>query len=236
MRHLGDITKINGDCIPIVDCITGGSPCQDLSTAGTKKGLKGKRSGLFIEQIRIVKEMRKRDETENGRTAKFTRPRWMVWENVTGATSSNGGQIFRPSSLRSSESHVQIVPLCLCLRKEGGLKQDAYMMNWVTGALLGEYTLPSFGEQPNTLTEECYPEELHRDVAVSRLSQILEDSPHQRYYLSEKACLGLISRANRKGKKLPKQMEMALIHQATRLKSEEDARRTEMGGRQEKEH
>ena len=95
MIHLGDITKIDGSKIPIVDCITGGSPCQDLSVAGKRAGLDGERSGLFMEQIRIVKEMRKRDIEENGRTRQFIRPRWMVWENVPGVFSSNGGKDFQ---------------------------------------------------------------------------------------------------------------------------------------------
>jgi len=94
MKHLGDITKINGAEIPPVDCVTGGSPCQDLSVAGKRAGLDGERSGLFMEQIRIVKEMRKK-EIENGRSAKLVRPRWMVWENVPGAFSSNGGKDFQ---------------------------------------------------------------------------------------------------------------------------------------------
>ena len=94
MKHLGDITKLNGAEIPVVDCITGGSPCQDLSVAGKRAGLDGERSGLFMEQIRIVKEMRKK-EMENGRTAESVRPRWMVWENVPGAFSSNGGKDFQ---------------------------------------------------------------------------------------------------------------------------------------------
>ena len=87
MRHLGDITKISGYTAPIVDCIIGGSPCQDLSVAGKRAGLDGERSGLYMEQIRIVKEMRKRDE-HNGRTGVDIRPRYMVWENVCGALSS----------------------------------------------------------------------------------------------------------------------------------------------------
>ena len=58
LKHLGDITKIHGDLIEPVDCIAGGSPCQDLSIAGKRAGLAGKRSGLFMEMIRIIKEMR----------------------------------------------------------------------------------------------------------------------------------------------------------------------------------
>lgn len=94
MIHLGDITKINGAEIEPVDCITAGSPCQDLSVAGKRAGLDGERSGLFMEQIRIIKEMRKADE-DRGRTDEFIRPRYMVWENVPGALSSNKGEDFR---------------------------------------------------------------------------------------------------------------------------------------------
>ena len=93
MKHLGDITKINGAEIEAVDVITGGSPCQDLSIAGKRAGLAGARSGLFMEQVRIVKEMREHDR-ESGRTGDMVRPRYMVWENVPGAFSSNGGQDF----------------------------------------------------------------------------------------------------------------------------------------------
>lgn len=93
MKHLGDITKINGAEIEPVDVITGGSPCQDLSIAGKRAGLAGARSGLFMEQVRIVKEMREHDR-KSGRTGDMVRPRFMVWENVPGAFSSNKGQDF----------------------------------------------------------------------------------------------------------------------------------------------
>ena len=94
MIHLGDITQIHGGEIPVVDIITGGSPCQDLSVAGKRAGLDGERSGLFMEQIRIVKEMRERDR-RTGRSAWLIRPRFTVWENVPGAFSSNGGRDFQ---------------------------------------------------------------------------------------------------------------------------------------------
>ena len=93
VKHLGDICKINGAEIEIVDVITGGSPCQDLSIAGKRAGLAGARSGLFMEQVRIVKEMREHDRA-NGRTGDMVRPRYMVWENVPGAFSSNKGRDF----------------------------------------------------------------------------------------------------------------------------------------------
>lgn len=94
MTHYGDITKLNGAELPAVDVITGGSPCQDLSVAGKRAGLAGERSGLFIEQIRVIKEMRQHDR-DSGRTGINVRPRYMVWENVPGAFSSNGGEDFR---------------------------------------------------------------------------------------------------------------------------------------------
>ena len=94
MKHLGDITKINGAEIEPVWAIIGGSPCQDLSVAGKRAGLAGARSGLFMEQIRVIKEMRQH-ERDTGRTNEFIRPRYMVWENVPGAFSSNKGEDFR---------------------------------------------------------------------------------------------------------------------------------------------
>ena len=54
MKHYGDICKLKGDQVPIVDVITGGSPCQDLSVAGHREGLSGERSGLFLEMIRLI--------------------------------------------------------------------------------------------------------------------------------------------------------------------------------------
>lgn len=95
MNHLGDISKINGSNIKPVDVITFGSPCQDLSVAGKRAGLKHEsngdkettRSGLFMEAIRIIREMRC---ATNGQY-----PRFALWENVPGAFSSNKGEDFR---------------------------------------------------------------------------------------------------------------------------------------------
>ena len=87
MIHVGDITKLNGAALPPVDIIAGGSPCQDLSVAGARAGLSGSRSGLFMEQIRVMKEMREAD-IQRGRSVKHIRPRFGIWENVPGALSS----------------------------------------------------------------------------------------------------------------------------------------------------
>lgn len=96
MKHYGDITQIKGSDVPPVDIIVGGSPCQDLSLAATERaGLQGERSGLFLEQVRLIKEMRDYDRRTNGRTGKHIRPRFEIWENVPGALFINDGEDFR---------------------------------------------------------------------------------------------------------------------------------------------
>ena len=85
--QLGDITKLDGAELPLVDIICAGSPCQDLSIAGKQEGLQGARSGLFRDAIRLVRDMRR---ASGGRY-----PRFFVWENVPGAFSSNKGLDFR---------------------------------------------------------------------------------------------------------------------------------------------
>lgn len=127
MVHLGDVSKINGAELEPVDVITFGSPCQDLSIAGKRAGLKHEsngddettRSGLFMEAIRIIKEMR---AATNGQY-----PTFAIWENVTGAFTSNGGRDFAvvlEEFIRVSENDVT-VPLL----EEGETwpKADVYM-------------------------------------------------------------------------------------------------------------
>jgi DNA (cytosine-5)-methyltransferase 1 len=114
MKHLGDINKLNGTDLEPVTIIAGGSPCQDMSIAGKREGLDGSRSNLFREQIRIVKEMRESDRAA-GRTGKQIRPRYMVWENVPGAFSSNKGKDFQAVlqeivSITDEESNVPLPP------------------------------------------------------------------------------------------------------------------------------
>lgn len=113
MKHLGDINKLNGADLEPVTIIAGGSPCQDMSIAGKREGLDGSRSNLFREQIRIIKEMRESDRAA-GRTGTQIRPRYMVWENVPGAFSSNKGKDFQAVlqeivSITDEESNVPIV-------------------------------------------------------------------------------------------------------------------------------
>ena len=87
MKHYGNISAMDGGRIEPVDIITFGSPCQDMSVAGRRDGLDGKRSSLFYEAVRIIKEMRC---ATDGRY-----PRYIVWENVPGAFSSNKGEDFK---------------------------------------------------------------------------------------------------------------------------------------------
>lgn len=98
MEQLGDITKIDGSTITPVDIITMGSPCQNLSVAGNRKGLSGEQSSLFIHGIRIIREMQ--------RATAGRYPRFVVWENVPGAFSSNKGLDFKTVLEQITETEI----------------------------------------------------------------------------------------------------------------------------------
>ena len=100
MKHLGDITQINGGDIEPVDIITFGSPCQNLSMAGDRSGLAGSQSGLFLEAIRIINEMR---EATSG-----IYPKFIIWENVRGALSSSGGSDLKTVFSEITETDIPI--------------------------------------------------------------------------------------------------------------------------------
>ena len=133
MKHLGDITKISGHSAPIVDCIIGGSPCQDLSVAGKRAGLDGERSGLFMEQVRIVKEMREQDE-RNGRTGVDIRCRYLIWENVPGALSSGKpkGEDFRIvlEELAKVKDKDAVIPMPDKWTNHGCIMGDGWSIAW----------------------------------------------------------------------------------------------------------
>lgn len=139
LKHLGDITKINGAEVEPVWCITGGSPCQDLSIARKRAGLAGARSGLYMEQIRIVKEMREHDRSI-GRTGELVRPRYMVWENVPGAFSSNFKDGFGDfgavleEAVRIAEPGFSLprLPDKQKWTKAGGMLGDGWSVAWRT--------------------------------------------------------------------------------------------------------
>ena len=126
MKHYGDVHGLNGADLEPVDIITFGSPCQNLSIAGKRAGLRGEQSSLFFEAVRVITEMRR---STNGKY-----PRWAVWENVPGALSSQHGQDFR----RVLESLVRIkdpaadVPLPESGRwlHAGEILGDGYSLAW----------------------------------------------------------------------------------------------------------
>jgi DNA (cytosine-5)-methyltransferase 1 len=189
MKHLGDITKIHGDQIEPVDCITFGSPCQDLSIAGRRAGLAGGRSGLFVDAARIIKEMRK---ATNGMY-----PTFAIWENVPGAFSSNGGEDFRAvlEELARIEQPDVSIPRPSGRGADGAKPEQSLETD---GLWLGDSLTLNVGEFPNAERE-------------SLLSWILEDNVPQKYYLSARACQGILTRASRRGKPLPEVLRQALL-------------------------
>ena len=190
MKHYGDVSAISGADLPPVDIITFGSPCQDMSIAGKRDGLDGSRSSLFYEAIRIVKEMRC---ATNGK-----QPRFIVWENVPGAFSSNKGQDFKAvlEAVIGVKEPAAEVP---APAKKGWPDETTI---WETdGASHIESLMRSGGAYPSEENE-------------SSLSQILQVGVPKKYYLSPKACQGILRRASVRGKELPPVLKEALERQA----------------------
>lgn len=178
MKHLGSVTDIKGFLIEPVDIITFGSPCQDLSIAGKRAGLDGARSGLFWEAVRIIWEML----LATG--GKY--PRFVIWENVPGALSSNKGKDFEV-----------VLNELLHLREFAGGRADKPILQhgkWgasqTTELLPIESSMLNTGESPSAGAEYM-------------LSAILVENPPEWSLLSEKALNGILTRASRRGKKLP---------------------------------
>ena len=182
VMHVGSVTELKGNEIQPVDIITFGSPCQDLSIAGKRKGLKGNRSGLFIHAIRIIREMRL---ATNGQY-----PTFIIWENVPGAFSSNGGEDFRAVLEKVTNANIPM-PASGKWATAGMVRGGGRLTQ------LGESLMLNIGEYPNVENE-------------STLSEILEDNVPEKYYLSPKACLGILRRAKNKGRKLPDNLRIAL--------------------------
>ena len=189
MKHYGDISKMNGGKIEPVDIITFGSPCQNLSLAGKREGLNGEKSSMFFEAIRVIKEMR---ESTNGEY-----PRWIVWENVPGAMSSSKGQDFR--TVLEEICKIKMKPyIFLCLRRNGQQPEK-----------LWEMIIPLPIEYSMRNTSESL-----KDAEESFLSQILQENVPEKYYLSQRACSGILRRASARGKELPELLKRALEKQA----------------------
>ena len=140
MLHLGDITKISGRKVPVVDCVSFGAPCQDISVAGKQKGMKHEaigsdettRSGLVFDAIRIIKEMRERDVRENGRSGVDVRPRYAVYENVPGATSSQSGEDFRTllEEIAKIADENAVIPRPKKWATSGCIVADGWSLAW----------------------------------------------------------------------------------------------------------
>lgn len=190
MKHFGDVSKLSGANLPHVDIVTFGSPCQDMSIAGKRAGLCGTRSNLFYEAIRIIKEMRCKT---NGKY-----PRFIVWENVPGAFSSNKGEDFR--TVLEEICKIKDKRLSVSKPKSG---------KWTNSGEIMEMRSPFVGESLMLNTGECPNEERE-----STLSQILQANVPTKYYLSQKACLGILRRASARGKQLPQMLRIALEQQA----------------------
>lgn len=124
MKHYGDVSLMDGGEVEPVDIITFGSPCQDMSIAGKREGLGGNRSGLFYQAVRIIKEMR---EKTNGKY-----PRYIVWENVPGAFSSNKGEDFRCvlESICHIADETVSVPSVKKWQYAGEIVGDGYSVAW----------------------------------------------------------------------------------------------------------
>ena len=124
MKHYGDISTLSGAELEPVDIITFGSPCQDMSVAGKRDGLGGSRSSLFYEAIRIINEMR---EATNGKY-----PRYIVWENVPGAFSSNKGEDFKAvlTEICKIKDRQVSVPKPSKWENAGRIMGDSYSIAW----------------------------------------------------------------------------------------------------------
>ena len=187
--QLGDITKIDGGKIPPVNIVTMGSPCQDLSIAGKREGLHGERSGLFIRAVELIRAMR--------RASGGNKPRFIIWENVPGAFSSNRGLDFKTVLEEITEEDI---PIPTDAPPDG---QKPAWYNAASVTLPGGCWTPNFSECPSV-------------AVASSLSQILEpehDVP-KKYYLSRKACRGILRRARMRKKELPRELRRVLVMQA----------------------
>ena len=241
-EHVGSILELDGAKLPPVDIICGGSPCQDLSVAGRQKGLiEGERSNLFFEMTRVISEMRKATE---GRY-----PRFIIWENVPGAFSSNSGYDF----LAVLQNYAALAdPLFdiekpkekngkLLWEKYGEVKGDGWSIAWRTvdaqywGVpqrrrriwlvmdFASENAAKVMFDEDGVWTTGEAPHE----PVITKLSDILQPDADPKYNLSPKACQGILNRAKRRGKVLPQMLEDALLEVTGGTPQEDDGEEAE---------
>ena len=173
VRKLTKETFKSATGLDYVDIVCGGSPCQNLSVAGKREGLRGSESGLFYEYARIVNELK---------------PKCAVWENVPGALSSNGGRDFE-TVLCAFTGHDGIAPV-------GGTRDTSKDGTDSTTSPIG-FSIRGFSESRSAAEE-------------SFLSQVLETTVAPKYYLSKRACEGILRRAKARNKTLPPLLKEAL--------------------------
>lgn len=184
--QLGDVTKIDGSKVTPVDIICAGSPCQDLSVAGKQKGLAGSRSNLFFESVRIAREMR---EKTNGLYPKF-----FVWENVPGAFSSNHGHDFQAVLREIAETDIPM-PGTGRWAKAGMVRSERVGIAW------------------RVLDAQYWGVPQHRE-RIFLIAGFGKWGGPSKYYLSRKACVGILRRVKVRGKTLPRVLYLALLEQA----------------------
>lgn len=184
--QLGDVTKIDGSKVIPVDIICAGSPCQDLSVAGKQKGLAGSRSNLFFESVRIVREMR---EKTNGLYPKF-----FVWENVPGAFSSNHGHDFQAVLREIAETDIPM-PGTGRWAKAGMVRSERVGIAW------------------RVLDAQYWGVPQHRE-RIFLIAGFGKWGVESKYYLTRRACIGILRRAKVRQKELPRVLYLALLKQA----------------------
>lgn len=130
MKHYGDVSEMNGAEVEPVHIITFGSPCQDLSVAGKRAGLEGKRSNLFYQAVRIIREMRDVTGMDTDNNVRYGR--YAIWENVPGAFSSNGGEDFRCvlEELANVKGEGVTIPKPKKWEHSGCIMADDYSIAW----------------------------------------------------------------------------------------------------------
>lgn len=186
VMQLGDIKKIKGDKIPPVDIICAGSPCQDLSVAGKREGLKGERSGLFRTANDIVSDML------NATSGKY--PKYFIWENVLGAFSSNKGRDFQAVLSEITQADIPM-PKSGRWARSGMVRSKRCHIAW------------------RVLDAQYWGVPQHRE-RIFLIACFGNRGVDQKYYLSPKACQGILRRAKARKKRLPELLYQILKHQS----------------------
>lgn len=187
VMQLGDIRKIKGDKIPPVDIICAGSPCQDLSVAGKREGLKGERSGLFRTANDIVSDMLNATKGEY--------PKYFIWENVLGAFSSNKGRDFQAVLSEITQANIPM-PRSGKWARSGMVRSKRCHLAW------------------RVLDAQYWGVPQHRERIFLIASFRNRGGVDRKYYLSPKACQGILRRAKARKKRLPELLYQVLKHQS----------------------